>query len=184
MSQAFFIRYRLRVNPAVACMLKRPGLLLLLGCSAVAATTFSEHALQHGGGSFDSSQIRSAAAAVAAEAPRTTPPPPRFILDHDGGIDDLMALLLLLAMPPEGPRAIELLGVIVIGADSIGPMAVNTTLKLLHLLGRGEVPVALSTLAGVHPFPDAWRWAPAQADTLPILNNLQVSASQSRKLHT
>jgi purine nucleosidase len=90
----------------------------------------------------------------------------RVILDHDGGVDDFITLLLLLSKRP----ALELLGVTVIGADSMPYVALNTTLKLLHTLGAGHVPVALSTLPGVNPFPDHWRWQGRRLEVLPTLN--------------
>ena len=52
-------------------------------------------------------------------------------------------------------------------------MALNTTLKILDLLGSSEVPVGYSTLQPVNPFPAPWRWAAAQVDTLPVLNSLR-----------
>lgn len=55
----------------------------------------------------------------------------------------------------------------------MGDVAVNTTLKILDLLGAHEVPVGYSTLLPVHPFPAPWRWAAAQVDTLPILNPMR-----------
>jgi purine nucleosidase len=87
-------------------------------------------------------------------------------LDHDGGIDDFITLLLLLSQPK-----VELIGIIALGADSIPSIAVNTTLKLLDLLeAASQVPVALSTLPAVNPFPLHWRWQGSRVDVLPLLN--------------
>ena len=93
-------------------------------------------------------------------------PPSKVIFDHDGGIDDFITLLLLLSQRPR----VELLGVIAIGADSISELALNTTLKLMDLLDASEVPVALSTLPAVNPFPLHWRWQGSRVDVLPLLN--------------
>eukprot|EP00195_Chlamydomonas_chlamydogama_P007558 CAMPEP_0202907354 /NCGR_PEP_ID=MMETSP1392-20130828/42187_1 /ASSEMBLY_ACC=CAM_ASM_000868 /TAXON_ID=225041 /ORGANISM="Chlamydomonas chlamydogama, Strain SAG 11-48b" /LENGTH=413 /DNA_ID=CAMNT_0049596191 /DNA_START=200 /DNA_END=1441 /DNA_ORIENTATION=+ len=90
----------------------------------------------------------------------------KVILDHDGGIDDFIALMLLLSHQ----QRIELLAVVVMEADSVGSVAVNTTSKLLHLFGAGHVPVAYSSLKCLNPFPDKWRWDAAKVDTLPQLN--------------
>lgn len=92
--------------------------------------------------------------------------PLRVILDHDGGVDDFITLLLLLSKRP----ALDLLGVTVIGADSVPNVALNTTLKLLDTLGAEHVPVALSTLPGVNPFPEHWRWQGRRLEVLPTLN--------------
>lgn len=90
----------------------------------------------------------------------------RVVLDHDGGIDDFITLLLLLSHRP----AVQLVGVMVTGADAMPEVALNSTLKLLDLLDASEVPVALSTIEGVNPFPTAWRWQGSRVDVLPLLN--------------
>jgi len=54
---------------------------------------------------------------------------------------------------------------------SAAATAVNTTIKLLHLLGRHDIPVALSTLTAVHPFPDRYRAQVFAIDVLPVLNH-------------
>lgn len=48
-------------------------------------------------------------------------------------------------------------GITIVEGDCIADIAVNTTVKLLHLLGRQHIPVALSTLKAANPFPDRYR---------------------------
>lgn len=79
--------------------------------------------------------------------------PTKVVLDHDGGIDDFVTLLLLLSRPAE----YQLLGINILDADCIANVAANTTIKMLHTLNITNVPVAISTLQGVNPFPDIWR---------------------------
>ena len=82
----------------------------------------------------------------------------KYILDHDGGVDDIIALMLILA----SVNHVELVGCIVTNADCVGAVALNTTLKILHLLGpkpsssSKAISVGLSTLNPVNPFPDIW----------------------------
>lgn len=62
-------------------------------------------------------------------------------------------------------------GVTIIEGDCIADVAVNTTLKLLHLLGHHDIPIALSTLTAVNPFPIHYRAQTLSMDVLPVLNH-------------
>jgi purine nucleosidase len=96
--------------------------------------------------------------------------PQRVIFDHDGGIDDFVTLLLLLAKP----ELVSVIGVTILDADCRAEVAANTTLKLLHTLGFDYIPVAVSTLPPVNPFPDAWRWSGISVDVQPLINNVDA----------
>jgi purine nucleosidase len=48
-------------------------------------------------------------------------------------------------------------GITIVEGDCIADIAVNSTVKLLHLLGYSHIPVALSTLKAANPFPDRYR---------------------------
>lgn len=87
-----------------------------------------------------------------------------------GGIDDFVTLLLLLSQPED----FELLAVTILDADCLAALAANTTLKTLHAVGAGHVPVAVSTLPGVNPFPDVWRWHGKYCCSLMIFQRLHV----------
>lgn len=63
--------------------------------------------------------------------------------DCDTGIDDSMALAYLLASPE-----IDLVGVGTVSGNVCAAQAARNTLDLLHLAGRGDVPVAV----GAHDF--------------------------------
>lgn len=54
--------------------------------------------------------------------------------------------------------------------DSIEGVAVNTTLKLMHLLNRTNVPMAVSTLKPKNAFPLMYRAGGLVSDVLPMLN--------------
>lgn len=105
----------------------------------------------------------------------------RVIFDHDGGIDDLLSLMLLLTMPH-----IELLGITITPADCYAEDAVETTLKLLSLFDRRDVPVSVGTRYGPNPFPAEWRAQPRFCKALPTL--LRVSSNdnqlQSQSAHS
>jgi len=84
--------------------------------------------------------------------------------DHDGGVDDLLSLLLLLTMPEA-----ELAGVVVTPADCYPHYAAEATRKFMDLMGKADVPVAISSVRGVHAFPDVWRAQPQIVNALPQL---------------
>ncbi|MGI4866067.1 MAG: nucleoside hydrolase [Janthinobacterium lividum] len=95
------------------------------------------------------------------------------LFDHDGGVDDFLSLLLLLTMPE-----IELLGVSITPADCFAEAALETTSKLLRLLGQGQVPVSVGQYHGVNAFPSAWRAQPRMLNALPSLLAMPLAASQ------
>lgn len=88
----------------------------------------------------------------------------RVIFDHDGGIDDLLSLLLLLRMPD-----IELLGVTITPADCYPDDALISTLKILHLCGKSDIPVSVGNQVGPNPFPPDWRAQPRICHSLPAM---------------
>eukprot|EP00198_Chlamydomonas_reinhardtii_P007364 XP_001696700.1 predicted protein [Chlamydomonas reinhardtii] len=94
--------------------------------------------------------------------------PRKVIFDHDGGIDDYVTLLLLLSCP----ERVRVIGITILDADCRAELAWNTTLKLLHTLGHEHVPVAVSSLPAVNPFPDPWRNSVLSVDVLPHINDL------------
>lgn len=72
-------------------------------------------------------------------------------------------------------------GVTIIEGDCIADVAVNTTLKLLHLLGHNDIPIALSTLQAVNPFPIHYRAQTLSMDVLPMLNNHHPADTEALK---
>lgn len=114
----------------------------------------------------------------------------RVILDHDGGIDDYIALSLLAAHTANCRKAregsghttslislpdFELIGVTVIEADCFLGPAYEVTGKLLHgLIGLTDIPIAMSTLQGVHEFPKQFRRYSANMNDMPCLNTPSV----------
>lgn len=91
-------------------------------------------------------------------------PTPVFIL-QDGAVDELMSVVLATRMAD-----VDLLGIGIANADCLGEPTVRTTRKLLHWLGRDDVPVGLSSSRGVNAFPWEYRPYSMMADLLPILN--------------
>ncbi len=102
-----------------------------------------------------------------------TTPRQKVIFDHDGGVDDLLSLMLLLSMDH-----VDLLGVTITPADCYLPDATESTLKLLRLFGREEVPVALGNLHGINAFPAEWRAQPKICNAFPMMLNTPVSDAQ------
>nr|WKN39202.1 nucleoside hydrolase [Tunicatimonas sp. TK19036] len=88
--------------------------------------------------------------------------------DHDGGVDDLLSLLLLLTMPD-----ITLTGVVVTPADCYPDYAAEASRKFIDLMGKPEVSVAISTVRGVHAFPEVWRAQPYIINALPQLLTIE-----------
>lgn len=95
------------------------------------------------------------------------------LFDHDGSADDFLALLLLLTM-----EAIDLLGVSITPADCYAEQALETTLKLLQLRQRGDVPVSVGQSYGINAFPAEWRAKPRILNALPTLLNVAVDLNR------
>lgn len=95
------------------------------------------------------------------------------LFDHDGSADDFLSLLLLLTM-----EDIDLQGVSITPADCYAEQALETTLKLLQLRQRGEVPVSVSQYHGVNAFPAEWRAKPRILNALPTLLNVAVDLAR------
>lgn len=87
------------------------------------------------------------------------------LMDHDGAIDDFLAMMLLLTM-----KEVRLLGVVVTPADCYIKAALNVTRKILHFMGKNEIPVAESTVRGINPFPAIYRRDCLIIDHFPLLN--------------
>ncbi|WP_420150811.1 nucleoside hydrolase [Spirosoma sp.] len=96
--------------------------------------------------------------------------PKYLLMDHDGGIDDLLSLLLVLTMPD-----VELIGVSVTPADCFLEPALESTYKLLQLMGQENVPLGRGDYNGVNAFPAEWRARPEIVNALPLLINLPKS---------
>ncbi|MEM9834224.1 MAG: nucleoside hydrolase [Bacteroidota bacterium] len=84
--------------------------------------------------------------------------------DHDGGVDDLLSLLLLLTI-----SEVKLSGVVVTPADCYPSYAAEASRKFIDLMGKTDIPVAISTARGVNAFPDVWRAQPQIINALPQL---------------
>ena len=91
------------------------------------------------------------------------------IFDHDGGIDDLISLMLLLTM-----ERIDLLGITITPADCFIEEATETTLKILSLFQRSDIPVARGDQYGVNPFHYDWRAQPKILNALPALLSIPL----------
>ena len=92
------------------------------------------------------------------------------IFDHDGGIDDILSLLLTLTM-----EQVDLKGVCITPADCYPDDALVSSLKLLTLAERSEVPVAVGELVGPNPFPPEWRAQPRICHTMPAMLRINES---------
>ncbi|MBD2754954.1 nucleoside hydrolase [Spirosoma validum] len=96
--------------------------------------------------------------------------PKRILMDHDGAIDDLLSQLLVLTMPDA-----ELIGVTVTPADCYIEPALESTYKLLQLMGKEEIPLGRGDYYGINAFPSEWRARPEIINALPMLINLPKS---------
>lgn len=95
------------------------------------------------------------------------------IFDHDGGVDDLLSLMLLLTM-----EHINLIAVTITPADCYLSDAIKSTLKILSLFGRTDVPVAGGQYYGVNSFPADWRAQPKICNALPQMLTQAVNDTQ------
>jgi purine nucleosidase len=71
---------------------------------------------------------------------------------HDAAIDEYMSTVLLTTM-----KDVNLLGIVIVNADSIAAPAMQTAWKILSYLGRQDIPLGLSRVRGVNPFPWSYR---------------------------
>jgi purine nucleosidase len=103
------------------------------------------------------------------------------LFDHDGSADDFLSLLLLLTM-----EEVDVQGVSITPADCYAEQALETTLKLLQLRQRGEVPVSVGGYHGVNAFPAEWRAKSRILNALPTLLNVAVDLTRvdARPSHT
>ncbi|GAB3996195.1 nucleoside hydrolase [Spirosoma daeguense] len=92
------------------------------------------------------------------------------LMDHDGAIDDLLSQLLVLTMPDT-----ELIGVTVTPADCYIEPALESTYKLLQVMGQEQVPLGRGDYYGINAFPNEWRARPEIINALPMLINLPQS---------
>ena len=96
--------------------------------------------------------------------------PKLILMDHDGAIDDLLSQLLVLTMPDT-----ELIGITVTPADCYIEPALESTYKLLQLMGKESVPLGRGDYYGINAFPNEWRARPEIINALPMLINLPKS---------
>lgn len=69
---------------------------------------------------------------------------------------------------------VEVIGIVITPADCFGQEALTTTLKILSLKGRLDIPVALSSARPLNPFPYAWRISASAINYTPRLINVEV----------
>jgi inosine-uridine nucleoside N-ribohydrolase len=60
-------------------------------------------------------------------------------------------------------------------------VAINSTLKILHLLGRSSIPVAASSLKPINDMPMAYKAHALPVDVLPVLNQPGADVEQRRR---
>lgn len=101
--------------------------------------------------------------------------PTKVLFDHDGGVDDLLSLMLLLTYDH-----VDLLGVTITPADCYLADATESTLKILKLFGRTDIPVAQGNLHGVNAFPSDWRAQPKICNALPMMLNTPLDKAPLR----
>lgn len=76
----------------------------------------------------------------------------QVVLIHDAAIDEYVSFLLLTAMP-----GVELAGSVIVNADCIGGPAMQTGWQIQSYIDRRELPLSLSAVRGVNPFPWPYR---------------------------
>ncbi len=91
------------------------------------------------------------------------------VLLHDAAIDEFISSMLLTVMP-----SVELLGIIVINADCLAETAMQASYKLMHFMGRADIPVALSRSRGWNAFPWVYRGDCVKFNNLPILQGNDI----------
>jgi purine nucleosidase len=102
----------------------------------------------------------------------------KVFLDHDGGVDDFIAQIILSTDP-----GTELVGISVIDADCFVNTAYDVSCRLLSLLNCDKVPIAKSTLKGVHPFPTSWRRHCESCFDFPSLNTKRIKDAEAQRVH-
>lgn len=95
-----------------------------------------------------------------------------ILFDHDGSADDFLSLLLLLLMD-----RVDLIGISITPADCYPDNALETTLKLLMLTKRVDIPISVGQFYGINAFPAEWRAKPKILNALPTLINVPVNTN-------
>lgn len=67
---------------------------------------------------------------------------------QDAAIDEYMSTVLLTTM-----KDVNLLGVVIVNADSIAAPAMQTAWKILSYIKRTDIPLGLSRARGMNPCP-------------------------------
>ncbi|MBD0371957.1 MAG: nucleoside hydrolase [Pyrinomonadaceae bacterium] len=86
---------------------------------------------------------------------------------QDAAIDEYMSTVLLTTM-----EDVNLLGVIIVNADSIAAPAMQTTWKILSYIGRKDIPVGLSSARGLNPFPWEYRSDCVKEGSIDVLKTI------------
>lgn len=91
------------------------------------------------------------------------------VIIQDGAIDELVSVLLAAAMPDVSIKAVE-----IINADCLALPTYQATVRLLQMIGRGDVPVTISPARGWNPFPWEYRQYAMMVNLLPMINQFQA----------
>lgn len=93
--------------------------------------------------------------------------------NHDGSVDDFVSLITLLTLDQY-----RLTGIAINNGNCYIDKALESTLRILNLFCRKDIPVALSDASAVNEFPQNWREKNEFINQIEILSNQQVSHEQ------
>jgi purine nucleosidase len=94
-----------------------------------------------------------------------------ILFDHDGSIDDILSLILLLKMEEYEVKAIT-----ITPADCFIENAYDTTMKILCLLEKTDIPIGIGYCRGENSFPAEWRAKPKILNALPDLISIKTQS--------
>jgi purine nucleosidase len=98
--------------------------------------------------------------------PRETSNSERVILIHDGAIDEYMATMLLFTM-----RNVELQGIVIVAANCLPEIGMQTAWKIQAYLEQTTIPLHLSEARAFNPFPWEYREECIKQANVPALQS-------------
>ena len=96
-------------------------------------------------------------------------------LMQDGAIDELMSVIFLTTMPN-----VSLFNIDILNADCLAYPTMETTVKILNMLGVTNTMVATSDARGWNAFPWTYRQYAMMVNLLPMINQYGNAAAASR----
>jgi purine nucleosidase len=95
--------------------------------------------------------------------------PKTIFYEHDGAVEDLLAQLLLLTA-----KEVNIIGINVIPGNCFIEPGLSAAYKLLHFMGRQDIPLGKAYVKAMNPFEVYWRAKQQMVNLLPELLKREI----------